>query len=180
MSTYGTFGGPTSSVGVLGNPLRVDPTGTTAQPISGTITAAETMLGRTTLPTSVSSGSQVQALADRYGRTYVIAPVLSAASSAGTAITTSTNTLLVAAPSSGNHLRIHRLWAQNSSATATWAYWGNGSGTKSLPFYVAQGQPFGMALDGAWELSSATGLYMNTATSGANIEWFVLYETLAD
>lgn len=137
-------------------------------------------LGRTTLPSSVASAAQVQVLLDRYGRTYSIAPVMSTASSAGTAITTNTNTLLIAAPSAGNHLRIHRLWAQNSSATGTWCYWGNGSGVKTLPFFVAQNQPFSMPINGEWELSTATGLYMNTATTGANVEWFVAYEVLAD
>ena len=137
-------------------------------------------LGRTTLPSSVASAAQVQVLLDRYGRTYSIAPVLTVTSSAGTAITTNTNTSLVAAPSAGNHLRIHRLWAQNSSATGTWCYWGNGSGVKTLPFFLAQNQPFSMAVNGEWELSTATALFMNTATTGANVEWFVAHETLAD
>jgi hypothetical protein len=137
-------------------------------------------LGRTTLPTAVAAGQLVNVLTDRYGRLYHVKPVTSNASSAGTAITTNTNTTIVAAPSAGNHLRIHKLWAQNSSATGTWCYWGNGSGVKTLPFYLSQYQPFSMSMDGGWELSSATGLFMNTATTGANIEWFAEYETLTD
>lgn len=107
-------------------------------------------------------------------------PAVSRASSAGTAITTNTNTQIVAAPSAGYHLKIHRLWAQNSGATGTWCYWGNGSGVLSLPFYLAQYQPFSMAMEGRWNLSSATGLFLNTATTGANIQWYVEYETEAD
>lgn len=136
--------------------------------------------GRTTLQTQVASGQAVGVVADRAGRLYQVSPVCSNASSAGTAITTNTNTQIIAAPSAGNHLRIHRLLAQNSSATGTWCYWGNGSGVKTLPFYLAQYQVVSLAEDGRWELSSATALYMNTATTGANIEWFVEYETLTD
>lgn len=137
-------------------------------------------LGRTTLPTSVSSAQLVDFLLDRYGRVYVVKPVVSNVSSAGTPITTNTNTSIITAPSAGNHLRIHKLWAQNSSTTGTWCYWGNGSGVKTIPFYLAQYQPFSISLDGGWELSTATALFMNTATTGANIEWFVEYETLTD
>lgn len=137
-------------------------------------------LGRTTLPTAVSSATNVQQLFDRYGRAYMLDPVLTTASSAGTAITTNTNTSIVAAPSAGTHLRMYRLQAQNSSSTATWAYWGNGSGVKTVPVYLAQNQIVSLNLHGSWELSTATALFMNTATTGANIEWFVEYETLAD
>lgn len=138
-------------------------------------------LGRTTTPTAVSSAQLVDLLLDRLGRTFVVSPVTSRAASAATPITTNTNTTIVAAPSAGNHLRIHRLWAQNSGAVATWCYWGNGSGDKTgPPFYLATGQPFSMAMEGRWELSSATGLFLTTATTGANIEWYAEYETLAD
>ncbi len=138
------------------------------------------VLGRTTLPTVVASAQLVDVLSDRYGRLYGILPVCTTATSNGTPITTITNTTIVAAPSAGNHLRIYRLWAQNSSATGTWCYWGNGSGVKTIPFYLAQYQPFSMAVNGAWELSTATGLFMNTVTTGANIEWYAETETLAD
>lgn len=138
-------------------------------------------LGSTSLPASpVSAGTATTFLLDRYGRTYYVSPVLANASSAGTAVTTATNTAIIAAPSAGNHLRIYRVWAQNSSGTGTWCYWGNGSGVKTVPFYLAQYQPFSLNFNGEWELSSATGLYLNTATAGANIEWSVWYETLAD
>lgn len=138
------------------------------------------LLGRTTLPTAVASAASVQQLADRYGRAFAIDPILSLASSAGTAITINTNTSIVAAPGASTHLRMYRLQAQNSSATATWCYWGNGSGVKSVPFYLAQNQVYSVNLHGEWELSSNTALFLNTATTGANIEWFVTYESLAD
>ena len=105
---------------------------------------------------------------------------LSNASSAGTAITTATNTQIVAAPAASHHLRVYRLWAQNSSATGSWCYWGNGSGVKTIPFFLAQNQPMMMNLAGSWDLSSATGLYINTATAAANIEWWAEYETVVD
>jgi hypothetical protein len=187
--------GGSAELGTATDPIRTDPTNATATSVTGTVTAVgggsagasvagnpirNGVLGRTTLPTAVSSAQLVDILADRYGRQYRVAPILSNAASAGTPITTNTNTQIVAAPSSGNHLRIHRLWAQNSSATGTWVYWGNGSGVKTIPFYLAQYQPMMMNLQGSWELSTVTALYINTATTGANIEWYVEYETLAD
>lgn len=155
-------GGAAAGASASGNPLRTG------------------VLGRSTLPTIVSSAQMVDVLADRYGRIYVVKPIATTATSNGTPITTNTNTQIVAAPAGGSHLRIYRLWAQNSSATGTWCYWGNGSGVKTIPFYLAQNQPFSMDLNGAWELTTATGLFLNTATTGANIEWFVITETLVD
>lgn len=137
-------------------------------------------LGRTTTPTPVTAGRMVDILADRFGRLFRVSPICSRASSAGTSITTATDTLVVAAPGSGNHLRYHRLWAQNSAATGTWCFWGDGSGVKTIPFFLAQNQPFSMQMDGRWEGSSNTGLYLKTMTGGANIEWYVEYETLPD
>lgn len=159
-------GGPgAAGAAVSGNPLRVG------------------ALARTTLPTSVSSAQLADVLVDRYGRQYVLSPVVSTIGSGSSHITTATNTQIVAAPSAGNHLRIHRLWAQNgATGTATWCYWGNGSGnlTGGPSFSLAANQPFGMDIKGGWELSTATGLFINTATSGADIGWYVEYETLAD
>jgi hypothetical protein len=137
-------------------------------------------LGRSTLPTEVTAGTMVDILADRSGRLFSISPILTNTSSAGTAITTATNTSIIAAPGASTHLRIHRLWAQNAGSTGTWAYWGNGSGVKTLPFYLAQYQPTMVALHGSWELSTNTALFLATSTAGASIEYFVEYETLAD
>lgn len=137
-------------------------------------------IGRSSLQTNVANGTINNIVTDRNGRTQVVKPNTTLASSAGTAITTNTNTTIVAAPGAGTHLKIYKLWAQNSSATGTWCYWGNGSGVKSWPFYLAQNQPFSANVEGTWELSSATGLFMNTATTGANIEWMVFTETVTD
>lgn len=106
--------------------------------------------------------------------------VVSNVSSAGTPITTNTNTQIIAGPAGQNHLRIFTLWAQNSSATASWCYWGNGSGVKTIPFYLAQGQGISFSLNGSWELSSSTGLYLQTITNGVSIEWYASYKTLPD
>jgi hypothetical protein len=141
---------------------------------------ANTAIGVTTLPTGVAQGSQIEVAVDRHGRGFGLLPTMSTASSAGTAITTNTNTQLVGAPGASTHLRPYRFWAQNSGAAATWCYLGNGSGVKTLPFYLGTGQPFSIALNGEFELSTNTALYLNTATTGANIEWFVAYESLAD
>ena len=181
---------PTNAI-ITGTPVidATDPNHAYSVPVSGFGTIGATLVGNpirlgakgfTTLPTEVAANQLVDVAADRSGRLFKIAPILSNTSSAGTPITTNTNTSIITAPSAGNHLRIYRLWAQNSSSTGTWAYWGNGSGVKTIPFYLAQYQPMMMNLTGSWELSSATALFLNTATTGANIEWYVEYETLAD
>lgn len=136
---------------------------------------------RTSRGTAVQNGDVVRNTADVYGRQFVIKPGITTTSSAGTAITTNTNTSIVAAPSAGNHLKIYRLFAQNSSATGTWIYWTEGSGgTKKVPMYLAQYQACTINLEGTWELATATALFINSATTGANIEWMVQYETVVD
>lgn len=136
---------------------------------------------RTSRQTAVANGDVSRANGDVYGRAFNIVPAVTQTSSNGTAITTATNTSAVAAPSAGNHLRIYRLWAQNSSATGTWLYWTEGSGgTKKYPMYLAQNQALTIRLNGEWELPTATALFINTATSGANIEWHVGHETVID
>lgn len=136
---------------------------------------------RSTRGTAVNNGDVVREAGDLYGRALTIRPFGTQTSSAGTAITTATNTSIVAAPLAGNHLRIFRLHAQNSSATATWLYWTEGSGgTKKYPMYLAQNQIISLNIGGEWELPTATALFISTATTGANIEWHVGYETVAD
>lgn len=101
-------------------------------------------------------------------------------SSNGTAITTATDTSVVSAPSAGNHLRIFRLMASNSSATATWVTWRDGvAGTKRYAAYLPQNGIVSLRLDGMWKLTTATALYVNTTGAG-NVEWHVDYITEAD
>lgn len=136
---------------------------------------------RTSRQTAVANGDATRANGDVYGRAFNIVPAVTQTSSNGTAITTNTNTSAVAAPSAGSHLRIYRLYAQNSSATGTWLYWTEGSGgAKKYPMYLAQNQVVTIRLNGEWELPTATALFINTATTGANIEWHVGHETVID
>ncbi len=143
-------------------------------------------LGRTTTPTTVASAQLVDLLLDRFGRTFKIAPVCTIACSAGTPITTNANTLGIAAPAAGNHLRIHKINIQNGGpaatvAAATQAYLTEGSGgTKKRAIYLLNGQPYAENVEGRWELPTATGLYINTVTTGCNVEWSFDYEVLAD
>lgn len=135
----------------------------------------------TVRPTAVADGDVVRAGADVYSRAFSIRPAVTQTSSNGTAITTNTNTSAVSAPSAGSHLRIYRLHAQNSSATGTWLYWTEGSGgAKKYPMYLAQNQVVSINVGGEWELPTATALFINTATTGANIEWNVGHETVID
>lgn len=136
---------------------------------------------RTSRATAVANGDVVRVVGDVYGRQIKVNPFVTQTSSNGTPITTNTNTQAVAAPSAGSHLKIYRLYAQNSSATGTWLYWTEGSGgTKEYPMYLAQNQVVSIKLDGEWELPTATALFINTATTGANIEWHVGHETVID
>lgn len=137
--------------------------------------------GRSTLKTNVADGKLTSIVTDRYGRTQIVKPNVTITSSAASAITTNTNTSIVSAPSSGNHLKIYRVMAQNSAATATWLYWTEGSGgTKRVPMYLAQNQVISLNLEGSWELATATALFINTATTSINVEWMVEYETVVD
>lgn len=110
----------------------------------------------------------------------VVTPTVSQASSNGTAITTATTTTLVSAPAAGNHLRIFRIHASNSSSTATWVYWRNGAaGTRYYPMYLQQGAVVSIPLGGSWKLSTATALAATTDAAG-NVEWSVDYLVEAD
>lgn len=102
------------------------------------------------------------------------------ASSNSTAITTATTTTVVSAPSAGFHLKIYRLHASNSSATATWVYFRDGAaGTRYYPCYLPQNGLVSLKVDGAWELSTATALAITTTGAG-NVEWHIDYLIEAD
>lgn len=108
-------------------------------------------------------------------------PLVTRSSSNGTPVTTATNTIAVAAPAAGNHLRVHRLQVANSSATATWIYWRDGvAGALRYPAYLPQNGFVSLKFDSndLWDLTSATALYLNTATAGANVEWHVDSDTV--
>lgn len=130
--------------------------------------------------TAVSVGDAVRINADRFGRLRTVKAKTTQASSNGTPLTSSGNATAIAAPSSGTHLKIHRIFAANSSATATWVYWRDGSaGTKLYPMYLLAGANVTFSLDGTWELTTATALVMNLSANGS-VEWHVDYETVAD
>jgi len=135
---------------------------------------------RTTIGTAVAAGDAVRVTADRYGRLYHTAPQFSQASSNATAITTATDTTAISAPAASSHLKIWRLHAVNSSATATWVYWrSTTTGTRRYPMYLAQNAIASIPLDGGWHLGSAEALVITTTGAG-NVEWHVDYETVAD
>ncbi len=112
-----------------------------------------------------------------------IRAALTHASSNGTPVVSATNTILVAAPSAANHLRIHRLHASNSGATSTWVYWRDGiAGTLLLPCYLPQNGIVSIDLIGSWNLTGGgtpKALYLNTSAAGS-VEWGVSYATEAD
>lgn len=106
-------------------------------------------------------------------------PTVTLASSAGTAITSATNTTAVSAPGSGNKLRIYRLHATNSSSTGTFVYWCDGAGgTKYYPMYLLQGAVVSLRIDGRWNLTANTLLSITTSAAG-NVEWSVEYQSVA-
>ena len=136
---------------------------------------------RKTLGVPVADGTVVRPIADPYGRSYITKYKADIVSSAGTPITTATNTQVVAAPAASHHLKVQRITAQNSGATGSWIYWTEGSGgTKKFPMYLAQNQVISFKIDGEWELPTATALYINSATAGANIEWEASTNTVID
>lgn len=130
--------------------------------------------------TPVASGDVTRLNTDRFGRIQNRKPKLTPASSNGTPVTTATTTTVVAAPSAGNHLVVHRIHAANASATPTWIYWKAGvGGTKLFAAYLPTGGIASLALNGSWELATATLLALETSAA-ASVEWTVETETVAD
>jgi len=106
---------------------------------------------------------------------------LALASSDNTPITTATDTLVVAAPAAGTHLRIKYMHTSNSSATVTDTMFRDGaSGTRryraTLPQY---GQMAHSTKPDYWDLTSATALYLTTSAAGS-IHYTVEYTTVPD
>lgn len=109
---------------------------------------------------------------------YQVSPLK--ASSDATPITTATSTLVVAAPAAGSHLRIHRLTVANSSSTACQVAWKDGSGgARRYHAYLPQGGVVSLRMDGKWDLTTATALYLYTSAI-ASIDWTVDYESTPD
>lgn len=102
------------------------------------------------------------------------------ASSNASPVTSATSTSVVAAPAAGNHLRIHRLTASNSSATGCLVAWMDGSGgARRYHAYLPQGGVVSFRLDGKWDLTTATALYLYTSAI-ASVDWTVDYESTPD
>lgn len=136
----------------------------TAIPVSGTVTATGPLTDAQLRATSVP----------------VRKPLVGRASANGTPITTATGTAVVAAPAAGNHLRIHRLWLTNAASQAVLCEWRDGAaGSRRYPAYLLQGAVVSPPLDGGWDLTTATALYLQTDAAGS-IHWHVDYETVAD
>lgn len=182
---------PSSDVSAAGDyaTLQVNSTGELYSSPAGraahdaAVAGAPNLIGaeaRDSLGTSVQTGDAVRVFADRYGRLVVVKPKTTKSSSNGTAITTATDTSAVAAPSAGNHLKVHRLHVSNSGATATWVYFRDGvAGTKLYPCYLPQGGIASLKLEGSWELTTATALYVTTSAAG-NVEYTIETETVTD
>lgn len=108
-------------------------------------------------------------------------PTVSHASSNGTPIT-ATTTSVVAAPSTGNHLRVMRIHFSNGGATSTWIGVRDGAaGTKHYMSYLPQGGTvsINLASSGALDLTTATRLDIFLSAAGS-IEYEIDHQTVAD
>ena len=102
---------------------------------------------------------------------------LTFASSNGTPITTATDTIAVAAPAAGSHLQVWRLHASNSSATGVVVSWrDSATGPKLFETYLPQNGVISIKLNGDWDITAATALYISTSAA-ANVYWTVGYVT---
>ncbi len=85
-----------AAIGVLANPLRVDPTGTTTQPVSGTVTATVASVGATgaTAPTSADLIGTVDANGNLQGASaaHPVPVTIAGASGSGGNVLTQDNT----------------------------------------------------------------------------------------
>lgn len=101
------------------NPVRTDPTGTTVQPVSGTVAVDD--LAATALPVAVSGGAAVQPMADKFGRN--VAVLNTPRDLVGTAIVSNNSTAsgvsFIGAGAAGVFNDIITFIATNRAATAT-------------------------------------------------------------
>ena len=138
---------------------------------------------RDTLGTATISGQVTRQVFDRYGRNYMISPVMNQATSNGTPITTATDTLAIAAPSANFHIVVHRFHVTNASAVTTMAYLRNGiTGTKTYNANLQQGGLMSLVIGGRYKTSGGgtpLGLYVTTSAAGS-VEYTIDYEIVAD
>lgn len=135
---------------------------------------------RDTLGTAVATGDVVRVNSDRYGRLAITGPEFVTTTVAATA---SGSTELVAAPGAGNHLRVYYLMSSSDSATATMVHFrdGTGGGNKYSHKLHSQGQAWAHNIKpGYWDLTTATGLFVNLGTAATSIYVTAETETVAD
>lgn len=98
------------------------------------------------------------------------------ASNDNTAITSATDTTIIAAPAAGNRLRILYLHAANSGATTTEVMWRDGaSGARRFRTSLPQNAAFAHNIKPSfWDLTAATALVLTTTAAG-NVWWTVEY-----
>lgn len=140
----------------------------------------EDCITRATVFDRANSNPIAVQLVDSAGSPNTAEPARSIATSDATPVTTATDTVAVAAPGAGFHLKIYRLHAMNKSATDVQVSWRNGvAGALRFHGYLPKYGIQSLQLSGEFELSSATALYLNTSAAGS-VHWTVTYETVPD
>jgi len=163
-----------TEVGSSGQPLRVDPTGTTVQPVSGTVTGNQGTPNSLAnkWPVQVTDGTNTMPTGDASART--IHTTVDNASIAVTGTVTANQGTANATPWNENVLQ----WGSVAVAAATAA---GGDGTQVMPVVRKAGRRFGSTLT-TTPLSSGqtfTGAWNDTVASGTSfVSIFANYDAL--
>lgn len=145
---------------VSGSELQVDVV-TSALP-TGAATAANQSTANSSLSTIATNTADTE---------------FSFATSNGTAITTATTTTAIAAPGASTCIRVYKLRAANSSATAVKVGFKENSGSLIVEETLTQYQPLSFSLDSNYiELTANTAFEIVTSAAG-NVTYTVLYTT---
>lgn len=163
-------GSATSSLQTLGNTSLTTIAGDTTS-LDAKIVSCDT----TGKATSVKQ-DEIKAALD------LLAPVELLKASNGTSpITTAVTTNAITAPGAGNHLRVYKVYAQNSSETDVKVSLLETGGVVFFSQTLSQYQPLGFGIgNGAYlKVTSATGFDLITSAAGS-VDYTILYSVNAD
>lgn len=148
---------------------------------------------RSTKPTVASDGNPAAISVDvegrlRLGRPSYGAPTIAQSALAGYSSAAAGNITaggsggaVIAAPSAGNHLRIHSIELSNTGSTTVNIWLREGAaGTQYHHTPLPQSVLIPRSFPGGWDLATATALVLYSDVTGGTIHYTVRYEVVAD
>lgn len=182
-------GGPVAG-GTATFPIRIDPTGTTFQPVRGMTEHDEPVVenpfsvayrASANEPTAVDAdGDVVYAWGDRQGRAVAVLNFPSNVAAAGTngptsgTKATSGDTDAIATPGASLSIYVTGICVTNSNATGNQVQFKDGAGGVSgINAWVTNSAPVQMQYNPPWKLTANTALVINCSGALANTIWTV-------